>query len=144
MHGQPADSAKNGQRRCRGKGGCPSEAVSNPRRQRCGDCSANLSSHVDHTGEDAGAATCDLVRDRPEGALREIESSTTARKDETSKLRTVDLRSQDQEDRSNGQRSCGKTAATYAKAVTSCKSIAERSSHQAADSHQKKWQHGIP
>src|ERR1700677_1258943 len=56
MHGHPADSAKNRKKRRDGKRGSPSKSLSDPWRERCGNRSTYLSTHVHDARKYSGTA----------------------------------------------------------------------------------------
>src|SRR3984957_5149698 len=91
MDGRPADRSSDGHgcgdgERCR-----PAETQCDPGSQRCGYGAADLATHVHHAREDTGAASSDINRHRPEGALREVQCTSASGKDDACQLWAMHL-----------------------------------------------------
>jgi hypothetical protein len=143
VNGHPADRSDNREDCSDGKGCNPAEALRDPWCQRCRDRAADLSPHIHHTGEDAGAAAGDIDGYGPERTLREIEGAGTTGEYDTGSLGAVNLGPKHEKCGGHQHGHGGQTAAADAKSVGPGEPVAESSSGETADRHRKKWEHRV-
>lgn len=125
MDRHPADGPNNRQHGGKRERGRPAIALRDPRSERGGNGTADLTSHVHHAREHARTAARNIHGDRPEGTLRQVQCTGPCGQNDSGEPRIMNLRAQHEAYRCKNQCHSGQAATANPQSILPCQSIAQ-------------------